>query len=181
MGESGVKAWEADKVKSDVYIPTIKSILGQVLIGEAPAEEDAHRNTDLIVMKLDSVRVACRIRNKSYMARYGDEFTIRCSRPSGTKTEMAKIIEGWGDYFFYGFGQDYGSGLAAWKIGDLRVFRLWLTKEIVRLKGDMPGFHKPNSDNSSNFRAFKWKDLPSDFVVAEGVDANAIFYTANCN
>ena len=60
-------------------------------------KEDAERNTDLIVLKLDAVRIACRVRNHEYITRYGDEFTIRAERPSGVKTELAKIIDGWGD------------------------------------------------------------------------------------
>lgn len=42
----------------------IKSVLGMRLIGEPPIEEDRERNTDLIVLKMEAVRVGCRIREQ---------------------------------------------------------------------------------------------------------------------
>jgi len=81
--------WETDKKWSDRYLPEIKSILGRCLIAEPPIEEDQERNTDLMVLRLDAVRIGCRIRKAGYLEKYGDEFTIRTSRPSGAKTELS--------------------------------------------------------------------------------------------
>lgn len=165
-----MKPWQQDKGWSDRFLPEIKSILGQHLIGEPPAEEDAERNTDLMVLRMDAVRIGCRIRRNSYLARYSDGFTIRAGRPSGVKTELTKIIEGWGDYFFYGFSNSSETGLAAWTLADLRVFRVWLNRQILK-DGRMPGDQKPNKDGSSHFIGFRWADLPSEFVVASsGLD-----------
>ena len=116
--------WKADKRWSDRFLPEIKAILGTHLIGEPPVEEDAERNTDLMVLKMEAVRIGCRIRRHKYLVAFGNEFTIRAGRPSGAKTELAKIVEGWGDYFFYGFSNAEHHELAAWFLGDLRVFRL---------------------------------------------------------
>lgn len=154
--------WKADKSKSDIYLPEIKSILGLYLIGEPPLEEDQERNTDLMVLRMEAVRIGCRVRNISYLDKYGDEFTIRAGRPSGTKTELTKIIEGWGDYFFYGFGE--GARLVKWGLGDLKIFRLWFSQQLYA--GKIPGIKKNNTDNSSHFLAFKWADLPKEFIVA---------------
>lgn len=167
MGErSSVNGWRGDKQWSDQFLPEVKQILGLHLIGEAPIEEDQERNTDLIVLRLDAVRVGCRIRRADpYLQLYPDEFTIRTSRPRGTKTELAKIIEGWGDFFFYGFGGDNGA-LARWGLGDLRVFRLWFNSQLVRNNGRVPGQEKRNGDGSSEFRAFRWRELPSGFCIA---------------
>ena len=145
-------------------IPEIKRILANYLICEAPAEEDMQHNTDLIVLRLDTVRVACRMRRYGYLDRYANEFTIRVSRPSGDKTELAKILEGWGDYVFYGFASDDGSELASWMLGNLRVFRLWHHKQLW--SGRRPGEAKNNRDGSSNFRAYDLADLPEGFIVA---------------
>lgn len=158
--------WKSDKEKSDRYLPEIKSILGRHLIGEPPIEDDQERNTDLIVLKMDAVRIACRIRSHSYLERYPNEFTIRSARPSGVKTELTKIIEGWGDYFFYGFGDETESSLAKWSLCDLKVFRWWFNRRLVEKRGVIPGIEKPNGDGSSNFRAFVLTDLPPNFVVA---------------
>jgi hypothetical protein len=158
------RGWEKDKNWSDQFLTQIKGILGQTFIGAAPPEDDMEHNTDLIVFRMEPLRIACRIRRAKYFNRYGDEFTIRTSRPNGVKTELYKLIEDWGNYFFYGFGDDAGN-LTWWSIGDLRVFRGWFNGYIVRNKGNLPGIEKTNTDGSSGFRAFKWKDLPSNFVV----------------
>jgi hypothetical protein len=159
--------WEDSKAWSDRFLPEIKMILGRRFISEPAVEEDALRNTDLIVFKMEAIRIACRIRKPEYYEKYGDQFTIRSERPSGMETELAKIVRGWGDYFFYGFGGK--RRLADWRIGDLDVFRLWFHLETVRL-GREPGVLQKNRDGSSDFRGFRWDELPKDFVI-ERMDA----------
>lgn len=156
-----------DKKWSDQFLPHIKRILGEVLICEPPIEEDQERNTDLITLKMSSVRVGCRVRKAQYFERYSDQFTIRAGRPSGAKTELTKIIEGWGDFFMYGFASQENASLQAWGIGDLKVFRIWFMRAIVKRKGLPPGLIKNNNDNSSNFLAFKWHELPGEFLVSQ--------------
>ena len=174
-GGMSVSGWQADKRWSDKFLPEIKSILGTHLIAEPPVEEDQERNTDLMVLRMDAIRVGCRIRRADkYFAKYAKEFTIRTARPKGTKTELAKIIEGWGDYFFYGFGDDKTGKLVRWGLGDLRVFRLLFNSQIVKNNGRLPGIEKSNRDGSSDFRAFSWEKLPAAFRVANSwQDRNA--------
>ena len=157
--------WESDKRWSDRFLPETKRILGEYLIGEPPVVDDMERNTDLTVLKMEAVRIGCRTRKSHYFEAYGDEFTIRSGRPSGVKTELTKIIEGWGDYFFYGFSNSSETALQAWTLGDLKVFRLWYSTQLY-LNKNPPGFLKINGDGSSSFLAFKWADLPDEFVVA---------------
>jgi hypothetical protein len=143
----------------------MKQIVGTHLIGEAPADEDAQHNTDLVVLRLEAVRIACRVRNESYHHNYGDEFTIRSKRPNGVKTELAKIVEGWGDYVLYGFAPKNGTYMTAWGLGDLNVFRLWFGRQCVMY--GVPGSEQSNADGSSKFRAFKWASLPDNFIIAK--------------
>lgn len=158
--------WQADKRWSDKFLPEIKSILGVHLIGEPPIEEDAERNTDLMVLRMDAVRIGCRVRKHKYAASYPDDFTMRSGRPSGAKTELTKVIEGWGDYFFYGFSDPLEQSLAGWILGDLRVFRLWFATSLSAMAaGQAPGVHKINRDGSSSFRVFSVNDLPPEFIV----------------
>ena len=157
---------KTDKRWSDRVLPEIKGIIGAHLITEPPFEEDAERNTDLMVLRLDAIRIGCRVRKFKFSDAYPDEFTIRTVRPSGTQTELGKIIEGWGDYFFYGFADAQESGLFSWALCDLKVFRSWFSRELVRDKGKMPGQQRSNHDGSSSFAAFDIKDLPESFVVA---------------
>jgi len=158
--------WRDDYQWSRRFLPEMKRVVGEHLIGEAPVEEDAERNTDLVVLKLEAVRIACRVRKADCAVRYGHQFTIRCSRPSGVKTELAKVVEGWGDYLLYGFANDREDALLGWLLGDLRVFRLWWSSYLVKNHGDQPGRLIPNRDGSSEFRAFTIADLPPKFVVA---------------
>jgi hypothetical protein len=143
------------------YLPRVKQILAQYFVVEAPFEEDARRNTDLIVLKLDAIRVACRIRKNRYVTEYPDQFTIRVS---GSKSELTKILEGWGDYAFYGFAAgDDSNELAAWVLGDLKVFRLWYFRELW--SGNRPGIDIPNGDGTQGL-AFEINWLPPEFVIA---------------
>ena len=107
------------------------------------------------------------VRTPGYVQRadYANEFTIRARRDSGAKTELAKVLEGWGDYLFYGHG-DGAAGFTAWMLGDLRVFRLWFNRRVVLMPaGDMPGKPFQNGDGT-HFRSFKIDELPEGFVIA---------------
>ena len=150
------------------FVPEMKRIIGEHLIGESPVAEDQERNTDLLVLRLEAVRIACRVRRNHHHS-IGDrknEFTIRTGRPSGAKTELAKIVEGWGDYILYAFGSADGNSLFAWVLGDLSVFRLWFMGWLAKHEGTMPGTGQFNRDGSSTFRAFSISDLPSEFIIA---------------
>lgn len=160
--------WQADKKWSDQFIPEIKMILGLHLIGEPPIEEDYERNTDLIVLKMDPVRIACRIRKYKYYQKYPDDVTIRSERPSGTKTELTKIVEGWGSHFFYGFSDEQEHALIAWRLCDLNAFRIWFMRKLYQNKGSMPGAELKNGDGSSSFRAFKATEIPEFIIAKEG-------------
>ena len=160
--------WQNDKKWADQFMPPIKRILGEHLIGEPPVAEDQERNTDLMVLRMDAVRIGCRMRKADQLERcpnYANEFTIRTVRPSGMQTELAKIIAGWGDYFFYGFGHSSGA-VHPWALCDLRVFRLWHSAQLVRDRGQMPGVEKANHDGSSAFRVFEFRHLPAEFLAA---------------
>lgn len=158
--------WQDDKRWSDRFLPEIKAILGVHLIGEPPVEEDAGHNTDLIVLKMEAVRIACRVRTYEYYQRYPDEFTVRAERPSGNKTELAKIVEGWGQYMFYGFSDEPQQQLIAWVLLDLNVFRLWHSSYLVNHKS-LPGKLQSNTDGSSKFYVYQIHHLPQEFIVAQ--------------
>lgn len=156
-----MRNFAADKRWSDRFLPEIKRILGEHLIDEAPFEEDAQHNTDLMVLRLKLIRIGCRVRRAKYHAQYADEFTIRSDRPSGAETELSKVVDGWGDYFFYGFSDSAETDLQDWMLGDLDVFRDWFDYE------ESPCREKNNEDGSSMFRAFKKSELPANFMVAQ--------------
>jgi hypothetical protein len=164
--------WEIDKRWSDRFLPEIKRELGEFLLTEPQVEEDQQRNTDLIVLKMDSVRIACRIRKNEYFQnpRFRHEFTIREGRPNGARTELSKIVEGWGQYLFYGFSNANQTSLEAWHIISLNEFRLWFNRSLVSQKGKIPGFSNNNKDQSSSFRAFSTLDMPECIIKSRGFE-----------
>ena len=87
-----------DREWSDLYIPAVKQIVGPLLLEETSFEVDTNQAADLIVMKARDMMIAARVRRPGYAERYPWEFTIRSYRDNGTKTEMQKIVDGFGDY-----------------------------------------------------------------------------------
>lgn len=152
------KGWEEDKAWSDIFILEIQRILGEAFFILPSLSDDQMKNTDLICLDISGKRIGCRVRKKKYLREYAFEFTIRSSRPRGTKTEYQKILEGWGDYFFYGFANNTSASLLHWFVGDLEVFRNCLNSGMV-------GTSKQNSDGSSGFKSFRWEDVPENFFV----------------
>jgi hypothetical protein len=147
------------------FVPSIKQVLANYLVTEAPFADDARRNTDLMVLQAEVTRVACRIR-RNEAAQWADEFTIRTQRPNAIRTELDKLLSGWGDYIFYGITTADESKLYVWMLGDLKVFRLWHHRYLAVNNGRVPGVEHRNSDGSSAFRAYKIVELPDEFVVA---------------
>ena len=156
--------YEKDRAWSDMFIPEIKQILGEFLIKEAPIVEDMMHNTDLIVFELGTVRIACRIRKYSFCQNYGDQFTLRYSRPNDKETEFQKMLNGYGDYFFYGFSNSKEDKLYKWIIGDLNKLRTYINDYANNNDNKLPGIIKSNKDKSSEFIIFHYDSIP-DFVV----------------
>jgi hypothetical protein len=126
-----------------------------LLDGAAP-ELDRTEATDLIVLHARDMRIAARVRRYGYFERHGYEFTLRAKRNTGAKTELSKIVEGWGDWLFYGHADQAETIIAHWMIVDLHAFRAALIRRAANgarvLCGD-----KSNGDGTQ----FKWFDVRS--------------------
>ncbi len=133
----------------------VRAALGCLILQPATDFEDTKEATDLRVFDAKDVRIAVRIRRDKYRERYGHEITLRNTRPSGTPSETAKIISGWGHYLFYGFATDSGQ-LTQYVIINLNGVREWLwnSKEALAI------FYQTNTDASSDFIAIPISDLP---------------------
>lgn len=153
------------------FLPMIKTLIlpHVVYIKEPHIEEDLRHNTDLLCLtvvpyKEDGVRVACRIRREEYLKRYGGHFTVRAALPSGVPTEIDKVMGGWGDLFFFGFGSDDGK-LLKWTLAKYSVFREW-----VHAKGGIGGLKRFLVDYSSTenkFYSIPWGRVYPGFVIAQ--------------
>lgn len=141
------------------YREHLSEIVAEHLVVDAPPEEDLHRATDLYVLRGNAARIGCRIRRHRYLARYGDEFTLRSRVPSGEPTELDKILAGWGDYLIYGFAAaDDLPRLAAWALIDLTVLRDLYPE-------GMPAMTVENRDGTAG-QAFRYSEWPDELLVA---------------
>jgi len=157
--------WQDDKRWSDLYIPEVKRIVGPRLLEPAPFEMDVLENTDLLILIARDMKIAVRIRRPEYYVAhppdypYRYEFTIRSERESGSPTELAKIIQGFGDWFFYGFGGQQPPVLLQWSLLDLEVFRLEYSSSWIV-------YNDRNNRDGTHFRSYKARSFRGNLVIA---------------
>jgi len=77
---------------SDQFIPSIKTIVGPLLLVETPDEIDCNQAADLMVFSARNMRIAARVRRHGYADRFPYEFTLRCARDSGAETELSNVL-----------------------------------------------------------------------------------------
>jgi hypothetical protein len=161
---------------SNKFTPVIAQICGKAFIRQAPKQIDCEQATDLVVLGLQDITIACRIRRYSaYQNAYNNylyrrQFTIRTSTRHGiNESELEKIMAGWCRYYFYGFADEKEAGLIQWFIGDLNVFRKQVyasylpdTHHAERLRWE----EQTNGPNDTDFNAYYLDLLPREFFKA---------------
>lgn len=145
-------SYVSDRAFSDRMLPEIRRIVGPLLLNPAPLDLDISEATDLIVLRARDMRIAARVRKFGYFQDYGDQFTIRARRDSGAATELAKIVEGWGDWLFYGHADAGGTKIDHWMIVDLDAFRAALIRDATSRQKRLRYGNKDNGDGTY----FKW-------------------------
>lgn len=126
-----MNSYRLNRTWSDQFIPEICRIVGPLLLVPATVELDNKEATDLMVFAVKTfgvkdMRIAARVRRPGMRRheRHGPEFTVRCRVLSGAKTEWAKIIEGFGDWLFYGHASaDEQGKIEWWMVVCLRALR----------------------------------------------------------
>jgi|TARA_B100000315_G_C14518407_1_gene560332 hypothetical protein len=138
MGYNSNREW------SDRYIPTIKKIVGAYLLEESPEIIDMKEASDLVLVRAKNMMVACRLRRPGYL-NYIHEFTIRSQVSGGGTTEFEKIVNGFGDWMFYGHA-DEGNGLeiSNWHLIDLDAWRA----QMIRNPNNIEHGEKANGDGT---------------------------------
>lgn len=149
-------AYETDRAWSDRFIVPIKNIVGPRLLSVTPDEIDCTQAADLMVFIARDMKIAARVRRHGFAERYPYEFTIRARRESGAETELSKIINGWGDWMFYGHSNAEQNHFDLWWLIDLHAFRAALIRNSMNGKALRCG-DKANGDGTF----FKWFDLRS--------------------
>lgn len=160
--------WVSDYQWARPFDRQVKMAIGPYVIGNACAEDDQDRATDMILVT-DRVRIACRLRRWSQhvFSRYGEQFTVRSSRESGTRTELAKILEGWGDLFFYGWADPQTRRLREWSLIDLAGFRTFHAES--KASGKCIVADAVDNGDGTRFVAYWLTMLPPGCIVASGV------------
>ena len=153
---------------SDRFIPDIKRLIGSHLLSIAPDTMDFSQATDLVMLDARDMRIAARLRRPGYFERYPHQFTIRSRLPSLGETELQKIVNGHGDWMFYGHVSDSQTHIEHWWLIDLRAFRAALIRHAN-------GGHRVTMGDQINPDGtwFKWFDVRSfpavpPLVVAKG-------------
>lgn len=147
-----------DRTWSDQWIPLLKEKIGPFLLCESSFEQDTKYAADLIVLRGRDKDIACRVRRQKngYASRFPNQFTIRYKRENGSRTELAKIIDGWGDWFFY--GHEHQSDIFPWWIIDLSAFRA----HLIRNKDKIRYGKQQNPDGVTHFIWFDITSFPAD-------------------
>lgn len=145
------------------YEPCVRYTVGPLLLKPAPMELDLKEATDMMVFVARDMRIACRIRRAKYLKPYGWQFTIRSRMPSGHKTELQKLTEGWGDWMFYGFAADDNVPmLARWFVIDLHHWRAHMIRNTQRKNGGPLVITEKQNGDGSCLTAFDIRSFPDD-------------------
>ena len=114
--------YQTNRNWSDQFLPQIKRIVGSHLLETSPDPLDWHQATDLLMLDARDMRIAARVRRPGYATQYPHQFTIRSRVASGAETELSKIVNGKGDWLFYGHANASQTAIDSWYLIALRAF-----------------------------------------------------------
>jgi hypothetical protein len=170
--------YEEQRNWSDSYIPFVSRTIINSLnldpniwhIKVTTPEQDMKEAADLILTDGDEeFMIALRLRNRSYMADYPFDFTIRREYTAGYKTEYEKIMEGFADMMFYGFRE--GNKIVRWVFMSMDEFRFqhmyddaeseWYPKDYIVYQ------RKDNRDGRNCFNGYDILSFPNikDLII----------------
>ena len=122
-------------------------------------EEDRHQCCDFKAVGYELI-IASRMRDYKFYQKFSNDITISTKPSLDGKSELYKIMEGYGDYYFYGFATLDNLNILSWKIYDLNIFRSWAFKSAR--EGTLP------SENTDfHFIPFNTSLIPK-IIVAYG-------------
>jgi hypothetical protein len=135
------------------YRSQIKRILNRNIhhvssLKESTYEQDTKEAFDAIY-SFNDAKIPIRIREPKYIS-YRD-FTIRCRSLNGGRTEYDKLVDGFGDYYFYAWENESRKSFHSYIIVDIHKFR---SSGIICHPDD----HRKNGDGTQ-FYAYCIKTL----------------------
>ena len=150
---------------SDLMLDQIRQIVGPLLLRPTPHEMDCRQAADLYIFTGRGMTIAARVRRFGYADKYPYEFTVRSVVQSGAKTELAKIIDGFGDWFFYGHSSP-DSVVTNWWLIDLDSFRAALIRD--GRFGFGLGFKERSNKDGTRFISFDLRSFPASPPILIG-------------
>jgi|AntDeeMinimDraft_5_1070356.scaffolds.fasta_scaffold07997_3 hypothetical protein len=111
--------------KQDKFYPQIAKILNKNIhlfssFTRATPKQDMEEGFDSI-FTLPDIKIPIRMRGKYYFDTFRD-ITIRSKLDTGSRTEIDKIRDGCGDYYFYAWKTEKGNSFVAYVIFDINKF-----------------------------------------------------------
>lgn len=155
--------YESDRQWSDRFIPAMRNIIGPHLLEPSSFEVDTKQASDLVVLRARDHMIACRVRRAGYADSYPFEFTVRWMRDSGAKTELDKLIDGWGDWMFYAHANASQIAFDRWWLIDLHSWR----SALIRDKGSIV-YHKKSNGDGTYFLSFDLRSFPANPPILIG-------------
>ncbi len=144
-------SYSTDRGWSDLMCDHIRQIVGPHLLRPTPFVLDTKFAADFYVFTAKDMTIAARVRRPGYADRYPFEFTLRSCRDNGVKTELAKIIDGWGDWLFYGHATS-DDRICGWWLIDLASFRAGIIRHV---RGEHKiRFTKKSNGDGTHFIAY---------------------------
>jgi len=142
------------------YAQQVVRIVAPYLITVADPEVDCKENGDFQISFPRNGTIGCRLRTPEY-AKYTGDVTFRSQSKNGGKTEISKIIEGYGDYFFYGH-VDKADNIWHWYLLCFQSLRAMFMRKRKLLDREQ----RKNSDGTA-FLVFSVEDELTDAIVAK--------------
>lgn len=164
MEETYKQHFEKNKQWSDQFTPKLMQILGPQVLRVGTPDEDKNECGDL-VLRIDQKMYPIRVRRNSFYNKFYNDFALSENiSPITGKTEVDKIVEGYGQYYVYSFTNIEETDIEYWRIYDLNVFRLWIHRCLLQNKGVMPGISRMKNARFSKFRTFDVSEIPNMIV-----------------
>jgi hypothetical protein len=160
-------SYREDREWADQHLPMVKALIGPLLLIDAPYERDVAEATDMIILRARDMTIAVRLRRRSrgYGITHRHQFTLRCKRDNGTRTELSKIIGGWADWMFYGHADE--GIIDPWMLLNLHGLReaFMRAPDLLR-KPDGVSSGKVSNGDGTHFAYFDRSRLPAYVTVA---------------
>ena len=155
-------------------MPLLADLVDTVLHpgGASPSDhEDCKLATDFVIFSRGPAKCAARTRRPDYRERFSNEITLRSWRRGGVRTELAKILDGEGDFLAYAFADPDPTRvtLGLWVVIDLALFRSWFFTMLAwQPAGRLVGREFSNRDGRSKGLAISLGIVDHNVIVGRG-------------